>query len=274
MYILGISAYYHDSAAVLLRDGQIAAAAQEERFTRKKHDHEFPHKAVEYCLTDAGILIDQVDHVVFYDKPLTKFERLLETYLSFAPQGWKSFSEAMPVWLKQKLHLRKIIKKELKWSGEFLFKEHHEADAASPFFPSPFKEAAVICFDGVGEWATTSWGVGKDNKVELKQGISFPHSIGLLYSAFTYYTGFKVNSGEYKVMGLAPYGEPKYKDLILKELIDVKEDGSFKLNMDYFPYPYGLRMINKRFENLFGYPSRGPESQITQFYMDIARSIQ
>ena len=274
MYILGISAYYHDSAAVLLRDGQIAAAAQEERFTRKKHDHEFPHKAVEYCLTDAGILIDQVDHVVFYDKPLTKFERLLETYLSFAPQGWKSFSEAMPVWLKQKLHLREIIKKELRWSGELLFTEHHEAHAASAFFPSPFKEAAVICFDGVGEWATTSWGVGKDNKVELKQGISFPHSIGLLYSAFTYYTGFKVNSGEYKVMGLAPYGNPIYVDLILKELIDLKEDGSLRMNMDYFNYCQGLTMTNRKLDKLFGGPPRKAESELTQREMDIAASIQ
>lgn len=274
MFILGISAYYHDSAAVLVRDGQIIAAAQEERFTRRKHDHEFPHKAVEYCLTEAGISVDQLDHVVFYDKPLTKFERLLDTYLSFAPQGWKSFSVAMPVWLKQKLHLRKIIKKELKWRGKLLFTEHHESHAASAFFPSPFKEAAVICFDGVGEWATTSWGIGKDNRIELKQQIRFPHSVGLLYSAFTYYTGFKVNSGEYKVMGLAPYGNPKYVNLIMDELIDLKEDGSFRLKMDYFNYCQGLTMTNGKFDKFFGTPPRKSESELTQREMDIAASIQ
>ena len=274
MHILGISAYYHDSAAALLCDGQIIAAAQEERFTRIKHDHSFPHNAVKYCLDEAGINIDQIDHVVFYDKPLTTFERLLETYLSFAPRGWKSYSKAMPVWLKQKLHLRKIINKELFWKGKVLFTEHHEAHAASAFFPSPFKEAAVICFDGVGEWATTTWGIGKENTVELKQQIRFPNSLGLLYSAFTYYTGFKVNSGEYKLMGLAPYGNPIYVDTILNELMELKEDGSFRLNMDYFNYCQGLTMTNSKFDRLFDGPPRKSESTLTQREMDIAASIQ
>lgn len=273
MFILGISAYYHDSAAALVQDSRIIAAAQEERFTRKKHDHEFPINAVQYCLKEAGTKMEQIDYVVFYDKPFIKFERLLETYLSFAPAGWNSFRKAMPLWLSKKLYLPKIIKKELSWDGKILFTEHHEAHAASAFFPSPFKEAAIVCFDGVGEWATTTWGVGIGHKVELKQQISFPHSLGLLYSAFTYYLGFKVNSGEYKVMGLAPYGEPIYVNKIL-ELIDIKEDGSFRLDMDYFNYCQELTMTNGRFDKLFGGPARKPESKLTQKEMDIAASIQ
>ncbi len=274
MYILGISAYYHDSAAALIRDGKIIAAAQEERFTRKKHDHGFPRMAIEYCLKEARINIRQVDHVVFYDKPILKFERLIETYLSFVPRGWASFRKAMPLWLGKKLHLRKIIEKELGWERNLLFTEHHESHAASAFFPSPFKEAAIICFDGVGEWGTTTWGIGKNNRVAIKQQISFPHSLGLLYSAFTYYTGFKVNSGEYKVMGLAPYGEPKYTDLILDKIIDLKEDGSFRMNMDYFNYCQGLTMTNGKFNMLFGGPPRRPEEKLTQREMDIAASVQ
>ena len=274
MYILGISAYYHDSAAVLIRDGNIVAAAQEERFTRKKHDDGFPRKAAEYCLNEAGVDIAQVEHVVFYDKPILKFDRLLETYLSYVPKGWISLRKAIPLWLSKKLHLPKIIKKELGWKGNVLFTEHHESHAASAFFPSPYEEAAIICFDGVGEWATTTWGVGKGNRVEIKQQISFPHSLGLLYSAFTYYTGFKVNSGEYKVMGLAPYGEPKYVDLIMDEVIDIKEDGSFRMKMDRFNYCQGLTMTNRRFSKLFGGPPRKPEEKLTQREMDIAASIQ
>ena len=274
MYILGISAYYHDSAAVLIKDGNIVAAAQEERFTRKKHDEGFPRMAAEFCLEEAGIAITQVDHVVFYDKPITKFDRLLETYLCYVPRGWVSLRKAIPLWLSKKLHLPKIIKKELGWKGKVLFTEHHESHAASAFFPSPFEEAAVICFDGVGEWATTTWGVGKGNRVEIKEQISFPHSVGLLYSAFTYYTGFKVNSGEYKVMGLAPYGEPKYVDMIMEEIIDVKKDGSFRMNMDYFNYCQGLTMTNRKFDKLFGGPPRKPEEELTQREMDIAASIQ
>ena len=274
MYILSISAYYHDSAAVLLKDGDIIAAAQEERFTRKKHDEAFPRMAAEYCLKEAGIGIDQIEHVVFYDKPILKFDRLLETYLSYIPGGWASLRKAIPLWLSKKLHLPKIIKKELGWKGKVLFTEHHESHAASAFFPSPYEEAAVICFDGVGEWATTTWGVGKGNKVEIKEQISFPHSLGLLYSAFTYYTGFKVNSGEYKVMGLAPYGEPKYVELIMNELIDLKEDGSFRMNMDVFNYCQGLTMTNRKFSKLFGGPPRKPEEKVTQREMDMAASIQ
>ncbi|MFQ5787480.1 MAG: carbamoyltransferase, partial [Thermodesulfobacteriota bacterium] len=274
MYILGISAYYHDSAAVLIKDGNIVAAAQEERFTRKKHDDGFPRRAAEYCLKEAGIDIAQVEHVVFYDKPILKFNRLLETYLSYVPNGWISLRKAIPLWLSKKLHLPKIIKKELGWKGTVLFTEHHESHAASAFFPSPYEEAAIICFDGVGEWATTTWGVGKKNRVEIKQQISFPHSLGLLYSAFTYYTGFKVNSGEYKVMGLAPYGEPKYTDMIMDEIIDIKDDGSFRMNMDRFNYCQGLTMTNHRFGKLFGGPPRKPEEKLTQREMDIAASIQ
>lgn len=274
MFILGISAYYHDSAAALISNGSIIAAAQEERFTRKKHDEGFPVHAVKYCLGAAGITADQIDHVVFYEKPLLKFERLLETYLSFVPRGLKSFSLAMPLWLGKKLYLEKEIKKELCRDGKILFTGHHEAHAASAFFPGPFREAAVICFDGVGEWATTTWGLGRANRVELKQQVSFPHSLGLLYSAFTYYLGFKVNSGEYKVMGLAPYGEPRYFDLILSKVIDLKPDGSFRLNMDFFDYCHGLTMTNHNFDKLFGGPPRKPEAELTRTYRDVAASIQ
>src|SRR3989338_477932 len=264
-YILGISAFYHDSAACLDKAAETPAAAQEDPFTRKKHDSSFPANAIRYCLQEAGISAQDLTYVGFYDKPFLKFERILLTYLSFAPRGLRSFLKAMPLWLKEKIFLKELIQKKLSFDGEILFCEHHQSHGASAFFPSPFQEAAVLTIDGVGEWATTSFGAGKDNDFNLEYEIKFPHSLGLLYSAFTYYAGFKVNSGEYKLMGLATYGEPKYKDLILKELIDVKEDGSFKLNMDYFPYPYGLRMINKRFENLFGRPARRPESPITQF---------
>jgi carbamoyltransferase len=274
IHILGISAYYHDSAACLIRDGEIIAAAQEERFTRKKHDHRFPRNAVAYCLKEAGLKPHELDYVAFYDKPLIKFERLLETYLAYAPVGFPSFLMAMPLWLKQKLFMRETIRKEMGYEGVILFPEHHESHAASAFFPSPFAEAAVLTMDGVGEWATSSMGIGKGNRVELIAEMHFPHSIGLLYSAFTYYTGFKVNSGEYKVMGLAPYGEPKYVQTILNELIDLKEDGSFKMNMKYFNYCAGLTMTNRRFDKLFGGPPRKPESNVTQKEMDLARSIQ
>lgn len=274
MNILGISAYYHDSAACLLQDGKITAAAQQERFSRVKHDHRFPHDTVQFCLKEGGITADDLDYVVFYDKPFIKFERLLETYLAFAPRGWASFLMAMPLWLKQKLHLPKLIKKSLGYEGKILFPEHHESHAASAFFPSPYEHAAFLTMDGVGEWTTTSFGVGEGNKVNIQYEIQFPHSLGLLYSAFTYFTGFKVNSGEYKVMGLAPYGEPKYVDKIRSELIDIKEDGSFKLNMDYFTYPYGLTMTGSAFEKLFDGPARKPESNLTQREMDLASSIQ
>jgi carbamoyltransferase len=284
MKILGISAFYHDSAAALVIDGKIVAAAQEERFTRKKHDPGFPAHAVAYCLKEGKLGLHELDHVVFYDKPLLKFERLLETYLSFAPKGWRSFVAAMPVWLKEKLFLERLLQEELKavaehmecrpWRGRFLFPEHHFSHAASAFYPSPFREAAVLTMDGVGEWSTTSFGAGRDASLALQADITFPHSLGLLYSAFTYYTGFKVNSGEYKVMGLAPYGEPKYVDLILTHLLDLKDDGSFRLNMDYFDYCTGLRMTNDRFHRLFGGDPRQPESELTQRHMDLARSIQ
>jgi carbamoyltransferase len=274
MYILGISAFYHDSAACLVRDGVIVAAMQQERFSRVKHDHRFPHESAAWCLKEAGITAKDLDYVVFYDKPILKFERLLETYLSFAPKGLASFLIAMPLWLKQKLHIPDLIRKSLGYDGKIFFPEHHEAHAAAAFFPSPFQRAAFLTMDGVGEWTTTSFGVGEGNKVSLDYEIKFPHSLGLLYSAFTYFTGFKVNSGEYKVMGLAPYGEPKYVDVIMKELIDVKKDGSFKLNMDYFTYPYGLTMTGRRFEDLFGGPARRPESKLTQREMDLARSVQ
>lgn len=272
--ILGISAYYHDSAACLIRDGEIIAAAQEERFTRKKHDHRFPGHAVNYCLKEGGLSAQNLDFVAFYDKPLIKFERLLETYLTYAPIGFKSFLMAMPLWLKQKLFMRETIAKEMGYEGEILFPEHHESHAASAFFPSPFTDAAILTLDGVGEWATSSLGMGHGNRVKLLYEIHFPHSIGLLYSAFTYYTGFKVNSGEYKVMGLAPYGEPKYVDTILTELMDLKDDGSFKLNMKYFNYCAGLTMTNRNFDRLFGGPPRKPESLLTQKEMDLARSVQ
>jgi carbamoyltransferase len=274
MYILGISAFYHDSAACLVRDGKIVAAAQEERFTRKKHDHRFPIHAVRYCLKEAAITAEELAYVGFYDKPLTKFERLLETYLGYAPAGIRSFIQAMPLWLKEKLWLPDVVRKELGYNGPVLFAEHHESHAASAFYPSPFKEAAILTMDGVGEWATSSYGIGHDNEIELFGELRFPHSLGLLYSAFTYYTGFKVNSGEYKVMGLAPYGEPKYVDLILKELIDLKEDGSLALNLDYFNFCQGLTMTNGRFNKLFGGPPRKAESKLTQREMDLARSIQ
>lgn len=274
IYILGISAFYHDSAAALIKDGDIIAAAQEERFSRKKHDDHFPKLAIEYCLKEAGITDKDLTHVAYYEKPFIKFERLLFTYLSFAPMGLASFLKAMPVWLKQKLFLKNFIQEELKFDGEIIFPEHHESHAASAFFPSPFKRAAILTMDGVGEWTTSSLGKGEGNKIELTHEIRFPHSLGLLYSAFTYYTGFRVNSGEYKLMGLAPYGEPKYVDLIKKELVDIKEDGSFHLNMKYFNYCVGLTMTNQKFHKLFGLKPRKPESKITKDYMDIASSIQ
>lgn len=274
MNILGVSAFYHDSAACLVQDGKIVAAAQEERFTRKKHDFSFPINAIKYCLQNSGLSGKDLDYVAFYDKPFLKFERILETYLSYAPIGIKSFIKAIPLWIKQKLWIRELIKKELGYDGKIIFTEHHESHAASAFFPSPFQEAAFLTIDGVGEWATVSYGVGKGNTIQLMAEIHFPHSLGLLFSAFTYYIGFKVNSAEYKVMGLAPYGEPKYKDLILSELMDLKEDGSFKMNMKYFDYCAGLTMTNKRFEELFGGPPRKPESPLTQREMDLARSLQ
>ena len=274
MRILGISAYYHDSAAALVIDGEIAAAAQEERFTRKKHDFNFPKHAVEYCLAHAGISAQELDYVGFYDKPFLKFERILETYLAYAPFGIRSFLKAMPLWLSKKLWMRDVIKKELAFEGDVLFTEHHESHAASAFFPSPFEEAAIITMDGVGEWATASYGVGRGNEVKIQAELQFPHSLGLLYSAFTYYTGFRVNSGEYKVMGLAPYGEPRYVDLIHERLVKVRDDGSFVMNMDYFDYCAGLTMTNARFHRLFGGPPRKPESPIRQRDMDVARSVQ
>ncbi|MFA6601161.1 MAG: carbamoyltransferase N-terminal domain-containing protein, partial [Candidatus Omnitrophota bacterium] len=274
MKILGISAYYHDSAAALIDNGDIVAAAQEERFTRKKHDHSFPTHAIEFCLRQAKITGRELDYVVFYEKTFTKFERLLETYLTFAPAGFRSFVMAMPLWIKEKLWIKSLVEEEIGFSGRMLFPEHHESHAAAAFFPSPYPEAAIITADGVGEWSTASYGVGEGNRIKILADIRFPHSLGLLYSAFTYYAGFKVNSGEYKLMGLAPYGEPKYKDLILKNLVDVKEDGSFRLNMDYFDYCAGLTMTSARFHDLFGGPPRKSESKLTQRDMDIAKSIQ
>lgn len=282
MYILGISGYYHDSAAALIRNGAIVAAAQEERFSRKKHDARFPKLAIQYCLQEAGIRLEDVSYITFYDKPLLKFERLLETYLSYAPIGFGSFLKAMPIWLKEKLFLRSVLAREFsEFSGikknklpKMLFTEHHQSHAASAFFASPFDKAAVLCLDGVGEWATTSVWQGQGNQLKPLWEINFPHSLGLLYSAFTYYCGFKVNSGEYKLMGLAPYGEPKYVDLIYKHLIDVKEDGTFRLNMSFFEYAAGLKMTNKKFAQIFGGPARSPESELTQKHMDLARSIQ
>jgi carbamoyltransferase len=273
-YILGISAYYHDSAACLVRDGEIVAAAQEERFTRKKHDHNFPANAVEFCLRYAGISGSEVDHVAFYDKPLLKFERLLETYMDYAPAGIRSFIKATPLWLREKLWIREQVSRECDYKGKVLFTEHHESHAASAFFPSPFESAAVLTMDGVGEWATSSYGYGKGNELHLLRELHFPHSLGLLYSAFTYYTGFKVNSGEYKVMGLAPYGEPRYVDKILNDLVDLRDDGSLRLNMKYFNYCQGLTMTNSRFDELFDGPARKPEALLTQRHMDLARSIQ
>ena len=280
-HVLGISAYYHDSAAALLHDGIIVAAAQEERFTRRKHDARFPHNAARYCLAEAGITPAQLDHVAFYDKPFLKFERLLETYLSFAPRGFRSFHIAIPLWLREKLFLKDLLVRELKkidknapWFERLLFGEHHLSHAASAFYPSPFEEAAVLTLDGVGEWATTSLAIGRGNRLEVQREIHFPHSIGLLYSAFTYYTGFKVNSGEYKVMGLAPYGEPRFADLILEHLLDLKDDGSFRLDQSYFDYCTGLRMTSARFDKLFGGPARKADELLTQKHMDLAASVQ
>jgi carbamoyltransferase len=281
-YIVGISAFYHDSAAALVRDGHIVAAAQEERFSRRKHDARFPQNALRYCFAEAGINLRDVDYVVFYDKPLVKFERLLETYLAYAPSGFRSFLASMPVWLKEKLYLKDLLKKELRAFADskreplpaLLFTEHHQAHAASAFYPSPYEKAAVLCLDGVGEWATSSVWQGEGRTLKPLWEISFPHSLGLLYSAFTYYTGFKVNSGEYKVMGLAPYGRPLFKDVILREILDLKADGSYRLNMDYFSYTTGLTMTNENFHRLMGGPPRKPEAQLEQRHMDLARSIQ
>ena len=280
--ILGISAFYHDSAAALIVDGKIIAAAQEERFSRKKHDSSYPFNAVEFVLKRANLSLNKVDYIVFYEKPFLKFERLLETYLAFAPRGFKSFSMAMPIWLREKLFQKKVLFNELKNHNKnfndinkIYFSEHHYSHAASAFYPSPFKSAVILTLDGVGEWATTTLAKGDEQNLEILKEIHFPHSIGLLYSAFTYYTGFKVNSGEYKVMGLAPYGEPKFKNLILDKLIDLKEDGTFRLNMEYFDYATGLKMINNKFSKLFGQPARNPDKDLlTQFHMDIASSIQ
>ena len=280
--ILGISAFYHDSAAALIIDGDIIAAAQEERFSRKKHDASYPFHAVEYVLKEKNLSINEVDYIVFFEKPFLKFERLLETYMAFAPKGFKSFSLSMPIWLREKLFQKKFLFEKLKQHDEkfndinkIKFSEHHYSHAASAFYPSPFKEAIVLTLDGVGEWATTTVAIGKNNNLRMIKEIHFPHSLGLLYSAFTYYTGFKVNSGEYKVMGLAPYGKPKYKNLIIKELMDLKEDGSFKLNMKYFNYATGLTMTNEKFSSLFGQPVRDPKKDLlTDFHMDIASSIQ
>ena len=274
IYILGVSAFYHDSAAALLCNGDIVAAAQEERFTRKKADASFPSNAIQYCLAEAGITIQDVKHVVFYDKPFTKFERIVETYLGVAPRGLNSFLKAMPVWLGEKLWMDKIIQQETGFDGHILYAEHHESHAASAFYPSPFEEATVLCLDGVGEWATSSVALGKGNKLDYLVELQFPHSLGLLYSAFTYYTGFKVNSGEYKVMGLAPYGEPKYVQKILDNVLDLREDGSFRLNMEYFNYHRGLTMTSDKFHDLFGGLPKPRESTVTQREMDLARSVQ
>ncbi|HTB36197.1 MAG TPA: carbamoyltransferase [Reyranella sp.] len=281
MRVLGISAFYHDSAAALIEDGHLVGAAQEERFTRKKHDSGFPQNAVQYCLDSADIKLGDVDYVAFYDKPFLKFERLLETYLAYAPRGFNSFRMAMPLWLKEKLFQKTLLRDEMKrwqpdfdWQKRLLFGEHHQSHAASAFFPSPYQEAAVLCMDGVGEWATTSLGWGQGNKLEMLKEIHFPHSIGLLYSAFTYYTGFKVNSGEYKVMGLAPYGEPRFKDTILSNIVDLKEDGTFRLDQTYFDYCTGLRMTNEKFGALFGGKARKPDELLTQHHMDLAASVQ
>lgn len=281
MFVVGISAYYHDSAVALIRDGVIIAAAQEERFTRKKHDAAFPAQALQFCLEQAAIQVDEVDYVAFYDKPFLKFERLLETYLAFAPKGFSSFRLALPVWLREKLFLKNLLAKELKkfsptinWEDKLLFGEHHVSHAASAFYPSPFEEAAVLTLDGVGEWATSSLAIGRGKKLEVIKEIHFPHSLGLLYSAFTYHLGFKVNSGEYKVMGLAPYGRPTYVETIFKHLIDVKPDGSFRLDMKYFDYCAGLTMTNRHFGELFQLPVRTAEQELTQAHMDMAASLQ
>ncbi len=274
--ILGVSAFYHDSAAALVVDGLIVAAAQEERFTRIKHDHAFPRRAVDYCLREAGLTPADLDYVAFYDKPLTKFERLLETYLAYAPRGFRSFRMAMPLWLKEKLHMRRTLRQGLDGPtmARLVFTDHHESHAASAFFPSPYDEAAIVTLDGVGEWSTATIGIGQGNRIRLLEHLQFPHSLGLLYSAFTYYCGFKINSGEYKLMGLAPYGRPIYKDLILERLVDLKPDGSLWLDMAYFNYCQGLTMTNRRFHGLFGGPPRSPESPLGQRHMDVAASIQ
>jgi carbamoyltransferase len=276
MNILGISAFYHDSAACVVRDGEIVAAAQEERFTRRKHDYRFPQQALDYCLREAGIGPEEFDYVAFYDKPFLKFERLLETYIAYAPAGFRSFMNAMPLWLRQKLHLPRELDRGLggRYKGRYVFTEHHESHAASAFFPSPFEEAALLTLDGVGEWATGSYGVGRGNRIELTHELRFPHSLGLLYSAFTYFTGFKVNSGEYKLMGLAPYGEPRFAEAILRHLIDLKADGSFRMDMSYFNYCQGLTMTSPKFDTLFEGPPRRAESRLAQREMDIAASIQ
>ena len=280
MRVLGISAFYHDSAAALVADGHIVAAAQEERFTRRKHDARFPIHALQYCLSEGGVRLEDIDYVAFYEKPFIKFERLLETYLAFAPHGYRSFSMALPLWIKEKLFQKDLLRRHLKraggtpMDGKLLFTEHHQSHAASAFFASPFEEAVVLTMDGVGEWATTSMSLGRGNTLQPLREIQFPHSLGLLYSAFTYYTGFKVNSGEYKVMGLAPYGEPRFKQLIMDRLIDVKADGSFRLNQEFFDYCTGLRMTNARFDALFGRAPRKPEELLDQFHMDVAASIQ
>ncbi len=274
MNVLGISCFYHDAAAALLCDGKLIAAAHEERFTRKRHDPDLPVCAVKYCLEEAGIGIDEIDYVAFYDKPFVKFERILITYLATFPRSLPSFTKSMPIWLKEKLWVPNQIREKLGFEGEVLFAEHHQSHAASAFLPSPFEEAAILTCDGVGEWATTTQGVGRGNTFELIKEIRFPHSLGLLYSAFTYYLGFKVNSAEYKVMGAAPYGKPQYADKILEELVDLREDGSFKLNMKYFAYDYGLTMTNKHFDDLFGRPRRAPESEMEQFHWDLAASVQ
>jgi len=274
MDILGISCFYHDAAAALVRDGELLAAVHEERFTRKKHDPELPRHAVEYCLSEAGIGVNDLDYLVFYDKPFIKFERMLLTYLATFPRSLPSFSKAIPLWMKEKLWMPKAIEKGFGYRGEVLFAEHHQSHAASAFLPSPFEEAAILTIDGVGEWATATQGVGRGNGFELQREIRFPHSLGLLYSAFTYYLGFKVNSAEYKVMGAAPYGEPKYCETILEHLVDLREDGSFKLNMKYFAYHYGLTMTNQRFAKLFGHPRREPESRMEEFHWDMAASLQ
>ena len=281
MRILGISAFYHDSAAALIDEGEIVAAAQEERFTRKKHDSSFPVNAIDFCLKSRDVRLEDVDYVAFYDKPFLKFERLIETYLAFAPRGFKSFRMAIPLWVKEKLFQKDLLRKEMRkfypefdWEKRLLFAEHHQSHAASAFYPSPFDEAAILTMDGVGEWSTTSVAKGAGNKLTMLREIHFPHSVGLLYSAFTYYTGFKVNSGEYKLMGLAPYGQPKYADVIRDRLVDIKEDGSFRLDMRYFDFCTGLRMTNERFDELFGQPPRDSEESLEQFHMDVAASIQ
>lgn len=274
MYILGISAFYHDSAAAIIKDGEILAAAQEERFTRIKHDQNFPISAVKYCLKETGIQAEQLSYIAFYDKPFIKFERILETYLAYAPKGINSFMKAIPLWIKKKIWMKELIKKELGYEGEVLFPEHHESHAASAFYPSPFNRAAYLTMDGVGEWATTSYGSCNENRIKILGELHFPHSLGLLYSAITYYTGFKVNSGEYKIMGLAPYGKPTYVQKIYDHLIDLKQDGSFKMNMEYFDYCAGLTMTNKKFNELFGGEPRVSETNLTQKEMDLARSVQ